>query len=84
MGVSYLHGGSINSTRWVRPPCLTLSSMLRVHRCSVSPLHVTFSVPLLKAFYDLSLCFPLVRSGRKGRRRVFSLSEADSHGGHWV
>ncbi|XP_031800476.1 protein CLEC16A isoform X6 [Sarcophilus harrisii] len=25
-----------------------------------------------------------VRSGRKGRRRVFSLSEADSHGGHWV
>ncbi|XP_076793544.1 protein CLEC16A isoform X5 [Arvicanthis niloticus] len=27
---------------------------------------------------------PAVRSGRKGRRRVFSLSEADSHGGHWV
>ncbi|XP_028906504.1 protein CLEC16A isoform X8 [Ornithorhynchus anatinus] len=27
---------------------------------------------------------PSVRSGRKGRRRVFSLSEADSHGGHWV
>ncbi|KAJ8786648.1 hypothetical protein J1605_006137 [Eschrichtius robustus] len=26
---------------------------------------------------------PAVRSGRKGRRRVFSLSEADSHGGHW-
>ncbi|XP_030878933.1 protein CLEC16A-like isoform X3 [Leptonychotes weddellii] len=27
---------------------------------------------------------PSVRNGRKGRRRVFSLSEADSHGGHWV
>ncbi|XP_064415117.1 protein CLEC16A isoform X3 [Latimeria chalumnae] len=27
---------------------------------------------------------PSVRSGRKGRRRVFSLSEADSRGGHWV
>uniref|UniRef100_A0A8C6RT56 C-type lectin domain family 16, member A n=1 Tax=Nannospalax galili TaxID=1026970 RepID=A0A8C6RT56_NANGA len=27
---------------------------------------------------------PAVKSGRKGRRRVFSLSEADSHGGHWV
>ncbi|XP_037363495.1 protein CLEC16A isoform X2 [Talpa occidentalis] len=27
---------------------------------------------------------PTVRSGRKGRRRVFSLSEADRHGGHWV
>nr|XP_008541667.1 PREDICTED: protein CLEC16A-like isoform X2 [Equus przewalskii] len=27
---------------------------------------------------------PSVRCGRKGRRRVLSLSEADSHGGRWV
>ncbi|XP_038676864.1 protein CLEC16A isoform X6 [Scyliorhinus canicula] len=27
---------------------------------------------------------PTVRSGRRGRRRVFSLSEAESRGGHWV
>uniref|UniRef100_A0A8C5P3S5 C-type lectin domain family 16, member A n=1 Tax=Jaculus jaculus TaxID=51337 RepID=A0A8C5P3S5_JACJA len=27
---------------------------------------------------------PAVRSGRKARRRGFSLSEAGSHGGHWV
>lgn len=67
------------------PPSLTLSSTLGVRLCAVPPAPVSpFSVSLLKAFYDLSLCFPLVRTGRKGRRRVFSLSEADSHGGHWV
>ncbi len=32
---------------------------------------------------DLSLC-SLVRSGREGRRCVFSLSEDDRHGGEWV
>ncbi|XP_029432707.1 protein CLEC16A isoform X11 [Rhinatrema bivittatum] len=36
------------------------------------------------ALQDPSLCLEPVRSGRKGRRRVFSLSEADGHGGHWV
>lgn len=66
------------------PPRPALWSMLRVRHFSVSPSVSPFPVRLLKAFYDLSLCFPLVRSGRKGRRRVFSLSEADSHGGHWV
>lgn len=50
----------------------------------LSSFQFPFLVSLLKPSYDISLCLPLVRSGRKGRRRVFSLSEADSHGGHWV
>lgn len=50
----------------------------------LSSFQFPFLVSLLKPWYDILMCFPLVRSGRKGRRRVFSLSEADSHGGHWV
>lgn len=88
MGLSYLHGGLRPTPQLSQHPW-ALPHPLHTHRCSVfvsalrpSPCHL--SVLLLKAFNDLLLCFPLVRSGRKGRRRVFSLSEADSHGGHWV